>query len=213
MSRQCPLTKARAPFAAPVMARVGHCAICRALSTRRGLGRASPKGAPPNSLAAQDAASSPSPGASAAGGGAARRRRQTRSSSCRHTALGVSRAAWARSWRPRPRVAPTRTQFAARKLAPACSRSSTNVSSSQGRQPCWRSKSSPTRRTTRPSTCEARLRQRTPGRIRNRHNPTTRCSPARRRIVPADPGVASPQPPRRGREPHRPSQPCAEPTR
>ena len=60
------------------------------------------------------------------------------------------------------------------KARPVCSRSSTNVSSSHGRWPCRRSKSSPTRRATWPSTCEARLRQQTPGRIRNRHNPTTR---------------------------------------
>ena len=48
-------------------------------------------------------------------------------------ALHVSGAACLRSCRPRPRVSPTRTQFAARTLAPVCSVSSTNVSSSQGR--------------------------------------------------------------------------------
>ena len=50
-----------------------------------------------------------------------------------NTALHVSGAACVRSWRPRPRVSPTRTQFAARTLAPVCSVSSMNVSSSQGR--------------------------------------------------------------------------------
>ena len=43
------------------------------------------------------------------------------------------REAELRSPRPRPQVAPTRTQLAARTLAPVCSVSSTNVSSSQGR--------------------------------------------------------------------------------
>ena len=75
MSRQCPLTTARAPFAAPVMARIGHCAMWCALSTRRALRRASPKGAPPNSFAAQAPASSPSPGASGTPPGAGRARR------------------------------------------------------------------------------------------------------------------------------------------
>ena len=90
----------------------------------------SPKRAPPNSCSAQTA------------------RRDRRQPPARHpvqaprggcatpaptTALRVSGAACVRSWRPRPQVSPTRTQFAARTLAPVCSVSSTNVSSSQGR--------------------------------------------------------------------------------
>ena len=46
------------------MARSGCCAKWRALATKRALRRASPNAAPPNSCAAQDSASSPSPSAS-----------------------------------------------------------------------------------------------------------------------------------------------------
>ena len=112
------------------MARIGDCGICCALWTRRALRRASPSGAPPNSWSAQDPASSPSPAASGAmpGAGTARRARHAGSNAYTYTALRVSGAACVRSWRPRPQVSPTRTQFAARTLAPVCSASSTNVS-------------------------------------------------------------------------------------
>ena len=117
------------------MARIGDSAICCALRTRRALSRASPSRAPPNSWPAQDSASSPSPTASGAtpGTGAWRISRHPGSNAYIYTALRVSVAACVRSWRPRPLVSPTRTQFAARTLAPLCSVSSTNVSSSQGR--------------------------------------------------------------------------------
>ena len=198
------------------MARIGDSAICCALCTSRALRRASPKRAPPNSWSAQTAASRPSPTASGAttGAGAARRVRHAGSKAYIYTALRVSGAACRRSWRPRPQVSPTRTQFAARTLAPVCSVWSTNVSSSQGRYPYTRSQSSPTERTARPSTCEARLRHTMPGRTSSRHSPNTRCRCARRPAS-SHPTQASRDRSRRAlaANPTPPSQPCAEPTR
>ena len=49
------------------------------------------------------------------------------------------------------------------------------------------SQSSPTARTTRPSTCEARLRHTMPGRTSSRHSPSTRCRWAARPYRPTRP--------------------------
>ena len=120
-----------------------------------------------------------------------------------YTALRVSAAACARSPRPRPQVSPTRTQLAARTLAPVCSVSSTNVLQQPGAITVQtlavvagpRGRPGPTGE--RPG-CGTPM----PGRTRNRHSPqhpVQVSAPAH--IVPADPGVARLQAQRTRRKP------------
>ena len=171
------------------MARIGDSAICCALCTSRALRRASPKRAPPNSWSAQTAASRPSPTASGAktGAGTARRVCHAGSNAYIYTALRVSGAACVRSWRPRPQVSPTRTQFAARTLAPVCSVSSRTSPAARG-----------------DSHTDPRSRRRPPGRpgpARARPGCDTRCRGAPAAGTVPAPGAGA----RAG--PHRPTRP------
>ena len=141
--------------------------------------------------------------------------RQRRHDRCRHreagrhagskayiyTALRVSGAACRRSWRPRPQVSPTRTQLAARTLAPVCSVSSTERLQQPGAiaiqtlavvADCGR----PGPARARPG-CDTQCRG-APQPAQSQH-PVQVRAPAR--VVPPDPGVAGPQPPRTRREP------------